>query len=63
MNYQQLYYRLFNGITDAIEAIQKQNYGLAKDILISAQCTAEDMYLDMGETEKQEKQEAIENNE
>ena len=48
MDYQQLYHRLFNGITDAVEALGHQNYGMAKDILIAAQCDAEDLYINMG---------------
>ena len=40
------YTRLFNGITDAIEALQKQKYEQAQLILIRAQQDAEEMYLD-----------------
>lgn len=47
------YTRLFNGITDAIEALQAQNYVKAQDILIKAQQDAEKMYL-----EDEEKKEA-----
>ena len=48
MDYQQLYHRLFNGITDALEAMQRQDFGLARNILISAQCDTEDLYINMG---------------
>ena len=32
--YYHMYFHLFNALTDAIEAINAQNFGLAKDILI-----------------------------
>lgn len=47
--YQELYYYLFNQITDAITAIERQDFGTAKDILIRAQQTAEERYLDAEE--------------
>ena len=47
--YQELYYYLFNQITDAVSAIERQNFGTAKDILIRAQQTAEERYLDAEE--------------
>ena len=40
------YTRLFNGITDAIEALQKQKYEQAQLILIRAQQVAEELYWD-----------------
>ena len=45
-NFKKYYTRLFNGITDAIEALQEQNYIKAQDILIRAQRDAETMYLE-----------------
>lgn len=45
------YTRLFNGITDAIEALQEQHYIKAQDILIKAQQDAEEMYLEDGDGE------------
>ena len=36
---------VFNSITDAIDALQRQNYIEAQDILIRAQQDAEEMYL------------------
>ena len=44
-NYQKMYSLLFNAITDALAQIEDQNYGDAKDILISAQQKAEEMYI------------------
>jgi len=44
--YQKMYYTLFNAITDALAAIEQQNYGQAKMLLISAQQQTEEQYLD-----------------
>lgn len=49
MDYQQMYHLLFNRVTDAIEALRQQNYGLANDILMSAQCAAEELFLQADE--------------
>ena len=46
MDYKKLYFHLFNAATDAIEAIEKQNYGQASAILIAAQQETEEMYMD-----------------
>ena len=43
-NYDKMYSLLFNAITDALEKLEKQNLGDAKDILISAQQKAEDTF-------------------
>ena len=43
---------LFNAVTDAIIALEQQNYGFAKDILINAQQKAELSYLDSLETDE-----------
>ena len=47
--YRELYFHLFNQITDALCAMEAQNYGAAKDILIRAQQDAEERYLSAGE--------------
>ena len=47
------YTRLFNGITDALEALGKQNYIKAQDLLIKAQQDAEEMYLDDTDDEEE----------
>ena len=54
-NFPKYYTRLFNGITDAIEALQAQNYIKAQDILIKAQQDAEEMYLEDGDKEDEER--------
>ena len=46
MGYYHMYYHLFNALTDALEAIEAQNFGQAKDILILAQQETEEMFMD-----------------
>lgn len=43
--YKKMYLLLFNAITDALEQMEKQNYGTAKDLLIAAQQQAEEIYI------------------
>ena len=49
MDYRKLYHLLFNAATDALEALEEQNIGTAKDILRLAQQEAEEAYLSEGE--------------
>lgn len=44
-DYQALYILLFNAATDAIQALEAQNPGQARDILIRAQQEAEELYI------------------
>ncbi len=44
-DYDKMYSLLFNAITDALEQIEKQNFGSAKDLLIAAQQKAEGLYI------------------
>ena len=44
-DYEKMYHLLFNAITDALEQIEKQNFGSAKDLLIAAQQQAEEIYI------------------
>lgn len=37
------YKRLFNTVTDALEHMERENVGLAKDVLIHGQSIAEDL--------------------
>ena len=46
MDYSKLYFHLFNAVTDALQAMEQQNYGQASSILMSAQQETEEMYLD-----------------
>jgi len=44
-DYEKIYHLLFNAITDALEQIEQQNFGSAKDLLIAAQQQAEEIYI------------------
>ena len=44
-NYQAMYLRLFNAVTDAIESLEQQNYGAAKEQLIRVQQETEELYI------------------
>lgn len=45
-NYQKMYTTLFNAINDALEELEKQNVGLAREMLIAAQQKTEEMYIE-----------------
>lgn len=45
MDFQALYFRLFNQITDALTQLDAQNYGAAAAILRRAQQSSEETYL------------------
>ena len=44
--YKDLYFHLFNAITDALNALEAQNFGQAADLLRRAQQQTEELYLD-----------------
>ncbi len=48
--YQKSYSILFCGITDALEELKRQNYGLAAQRLIQAQKDAEEAFLNWDDT-------------
>ena len=52
MDYCLLYLHLFNAITDAIEALKAQNYGMAEEILKHAQQETEEIYMEAEETDE-----------
>lgn len=45
MDYQMLYHKLFNACTNAISALEQQNFGQARALLITAQQEAEECYI------------------
>ena len=47
--YEKMYFALFDAFTDALEAIEAQNFGQAKALLIAAQQRCEELYLDAEE--------------
>ena len=58
VNYKKLYTTLFNAITDALEDMGKQNYGLASERLMHAQLTTEALYVESG-LKKEKRQEDV----
>ena len=46
MNYEKMYHLLFNAFTDALEQMEKQNLGSAKDLLTTAQQKTEEIYME-----------------
>ncbi len=49
-DYKRMYLSLFNAVTGAIHQINWQNYGRAKELLITAQQDAEEIFISSGET-------------
>ena len=49
LNYQKMYTHLFNEISEALDDLTRQNYGIAKDRLMRAQLHAEEIYIDDGQ--------------
>ncbi len=43
-DFEKLYFTLFNAVTDALAAMEAQNYGMARALLIAAQQNAEETY-------------------
>lgn len=50
--YQKIYTTVFNAVTQALEELEKQNLGAAKECLLSAQLMAEGIYLQSAGTEE-----------
>ena len=44
-DYKKLYFHLFGVIADAVEELEKQNLGTAKELLIKAMQEAEEKYM------------------
>ena len=51
MDFEKLYFMMFNQMSRAIEAMNAGNFGIARDILIKAQQDGEEAYLSEGEEE------------
>ena len=47
--YRELYFHLFNAVTDAIAQLDALNCGAAREILVNAQIEAEDRFLNAEE--------------
>ena len=48
-NFPSYYTILFNGITDALEALNRLDFGQAREILMHSQEAAEEAYIEAGE--------------
>ena len=48
-DFEKMYFLLFNAITDALNALQTPNVGLAALILQRAQAQTEELYIESGE--------------
>ena len=44
-NFEALYFKLFAAVTDAVEHMEEDNYGLARQRLVTAQQEAEEQYI------------------
>ena len=44
--YKKMYFHLFNAVTDALAALEQQNFGAAAELLVQAQQACEEIYLD-----------------
>lgn len=60
-DYQKLYSILFNAITDTLEDLGKQNYGMAAERLMHAQLTTEVLYIESGPKKEKLKAEKASN--
>ena len=45
-DYKKMYITLFNAVTDALEQMEKQNFGIAADIIKNAQIKCEDIFIE-----------------
>ena len=54
MEIETIYFTLFSRITEAIAAIEACNYGMAKEILIQAQQSGEEAYIEAGACSEEE---------
>lgn len=45
LDYQKMYLKLFNRVTDALEQMAAQNFGQARQTLIRAQQETEELYV------------------
>ena len=53
MDYERLYFHLFGASANAVEAMQRRDYGTAESLLIRAQQETEEQYLQDGAEERQ----------
>ena len=51
--YKNMYFHLFNAVTDALTQLERQNFGAAAEILRQAQIDSEEIYLDAEDEEEE----------
>ena len=44
--YEKMYLKLFNAVTDALAALEEKNFGTAAELLRRGQETCEELYMD-----------------
>ena len=49
--YKKMYLRLFNAVSDSLTAMEQMNYGEARRLLMQAQQSCEELFLDSEEEE------------
>ena len=49
--YRKMYCTLFTAITDALSAMEQQNYGQARALLVAAQQQSEEIFMESDEDE------------
>ena len=54
LDWEKLYHLLFSRITDALEQLERRNYGAAGEILRKVQLEAEESYLDCADDTERE---------
>ena len=54
VDYQKLYYIMVDASERALGALNQQNYGVARKILINAERRAEELYIETAENEEAE---------
>lgn len=51
-NYEKMYYHLFNAVSDALAELERCNYGAAGELLKSAQCACEELFLQQSDAQE-----------
>lgn len=51
INYEIMYYHLFNAVSDALAELGRCNYGAAGELLKSAQCACEELFLQQSDAQ------------
>ena len=44
-DFEKMYFRLFNALTDILDALERGDIGAARELIRQAQCDGEELYL------------------